>query len=381
MRRNRTIIYIASFILAIPVALTSYINSSFLLNFMAESSVSLLFVIASLLAILCMANLPKVLSRMGNRRVAHFLCLLTLLSFATMALSGTMSVVAIAFIINWIAITLLYESLDIFMEDFSRGKSVGAFRGFYLALTNLAWILAQFVSSRIIIESSFSGIYLISAILMLLVYMVFKFSLSNFKDPKYENASFVKGIKFFVRHKNFGRIYLISFILRFFYAWMVIYTPLYLHDYLMFDWAQIGIIFSIMIIPFLLEFPLGKLSDKIGEKKMLKLGFLIAAAATLAIPMIKVNTLAIWATVLFATRVGAAMIEVMADNYFFKSIEEENVEALSFFRNVSPLSYVIGPIMAIPLLAILPSFVYLFYVLGAVLLIGFLISFKLKEVR
>jgi MFS family permease len=163
---------------------------------------------------------------------------------------------------------------------------------------------------------------------------------------------------------------------------MVIYTPIYLHEYLGFNWSQIGIIFTIMLLPFvLLSFPLGRYSDKIGEKKMLTSGFFIIALFTLVIPLITEPTLWLWAGILFATRVGAATIEVMSESYFFKIVTEENAEAIGFFRNAIPLSYIIAPLVAIPILFFVPSFKYLFFVLGAILLTGFFISLRLKDVK
>ena len=54
------------------------------------------------------------------------------------------------------------------------------------------------------------------------------------------------------------------------YAWMVIYTPLHMLD-LGFTWEEIGQIFTIMLIPFVLvEYPAGWLADKyIGETEMM----------------------------------------------------------------------------------------------------------------
>lgn len=137
-----------------------------------------------------------------------------------------------------------------------------------------------------------------------------------------------------------------------------------------------------MLIPFvILDFPLGKLSDKIGEKKMLLIGFCIISIATLVIPFIETKTLWLWALVLLLTRIGAATIETMSESYFFKSVREEDVGVLSFFRNTSPLSYIIGPALAIFVLLLVPSFEYIFFVLGAVLLVGLSISLRLRDVK
>lgn len=163
---------------------------------------------------------------------------------------------------------------------------------------------------------------------------------------------------------------------------MIIYTPIYLHEYLAFGWDKIGIIFTIMLLPFVLfDFILGELSDKIGEKKILLLGFFISAVFTLIIPLITTPALWLWAGILFMTRVGAAAIEVMSESYFFKSEKEEDADMLSFFRNTTPVSYIIAPMCAIPILLLVPSFKYMFFVLGAVMFLGLFLTLRLKDVR
>ena len=163
---------------------------------------------------------------------------------------------------------------------------------------------------------------------------------------------------------------------------MVIYTPIYLYEYLKFDWEQIGLIFTIMLIPFVLvDFPLGKLSDKIGEKKMLMIGFLITILFTFIIPFVAVSKVWIWAMILFGTRVGAATIEIMSEIYFFKEIGEKNADEISFFRNTYPLSYILAPLIAIPVLLFVPSFKYIFFVLSAIMLSGFFITLRLKDIK
>lgn len=137
-----------------------------------------------------------------------------------------------------------------------------------------------------------------------------------------------------------------------------------------------------MLLPFiLLEFPLGKLSDSIGEKKMLIIGFLIISISTLIIPLFMIKELFLWTLILFTTRIGAATIEVMSESYFFKSVTEKEADVLGFFRNTTPLSYIIAPLLAIPILLVIPSFGYLFLVLGVIMLFGFLLSLRLKDVK
>ena len=143
-----------------------------------------------------------------------------------------------------------------------------------------------------------------------------------------------------------------------------------------------GTIFTIMLLPFvILDYPMGKLSDRIGEKRMLILSFTICALFVLIIPFIQNKSLFIWSGILFFTRVGAAIVEIMSESYFFKAVSVDNSEAISFFRNTGPLSYLIAPIIATIILATTPSFKYIFYVLAPIMLLGTLISLRLKDIK
>jgi len=382
MKHNRKIIYLAGFLLALPLALTSYINSSTLEIYIAKEYLGIIYVIASFLAIIGTLKMPDVLTRIGNRRTTLLLSALFCISLLFLALGGNGYIVILAFILYFLSTTLIFISLDIFVEDFSKNSPIGGIRGMYLTIINSAWVISQLISGSIIAKSSFRGIYLLSALFTILVCIIFYILLRNFKDPKYEKKPVLKTLKFFLRHKNILRVYFINLILKFFYAWMVIYTPIYMHEYIGFSWSEIGMIFSFMLLPFVLvEFPLGRLSDKIGEKKMLLVGFSIVGLFTALIPLLSAKEFWPWALVLFMTRVGAATVEIMSESYFFKSITEEEDGVLSFFRNTYPVAYIIAPLVAIPILIFAPSISYLFFILGAVMLSGIMLTLRLKDVK
>lgn len=383
MRQKRELIYLTGFILSLPIALTSYINSSVLETYVSRYYIGILYAIASVITIIGMLIMPRILTRLGNRKTVLMFSLLFLLSLALIALGEKDFIVLPAFMLYFITSNLIFASLDIFIEDFSKDSlSIGGIHGVYLTIINLAWIVSQIMSGSIIAKSSFQGIYLLSALFMALVCVIFAMFLHDFKDPKYEKVPVLKTIGLFFKRKNILKIYFINLILKFFYAWMIIYTPIYMREYIGFDWSQIGIIFSVMLLPFVIvEFPLGKLSDRIGEKKMLVIGFIIISISTLMIPFFTAKTILLWMLILFATRVGAATIEIMSENYFFKSITEEEADVLSFFRSTGPLSFIIAPLLAIPVLLFAPSFSYIFLVLGVIMLAGFLISLRLTDVK
>ncbi len=382
MKNNRRIIYFAGFLFSIPLALTSYINSSFLENYINEYYVGIIYIIASAIAIFGLLRMPRILTKLGNRYTILLFTFTAFISLILLALSNNAVSVILGIILYFISTDFIIASMDIFIEDSSKNSGIGKLRGLYLMIINFAWIFAQIISGSIIAKSSFNGIYLFSAGFMFLVSIIFIFFMQDFKDPKYTKVPILKTIKTFIKNKSLSKIYSINLILKLFFAWMVIYTPIYLYEYLGFDWKQIGIIFTIMLIPFvLLDYPLGRLSDKMGEKKLLITGFLLTAFFTLMIPFVKVTEIWIWAIILFGTRTGAATIEVMAESYFFKDVGERNADEISFFRNTYPLSFIIAPIIAIPVLLLVPSFKYIFFVLAIILLFGLFISLRLKDIK
>ncbi|MEI7765278.1 MAG: MFS transporter [bacterium] len=382
MKNSRKIIYLAGFLFSIPLALTSYINSSFLETYINEYYVGIVYIVASAIAIMGLLKMPKILNKLGNRFTILLFTFTSFFSLLLLAFSHSMIAVILGVILYFISTDFIIASLDIFIEDFSKNSNIGKFRGLYLMIINFAWVFAQAISGSIVAKSSFHGIYLFSAGFMFLVSIIFIFFLQDFKDPKYIKVPILKTVKVFIKNKSLSKIYLINLLLKFFFAWMVIYTPIYLYEHLGFGWSQIGIIFTIMLIPFvLLDYPLGRLSDKIGEKKLLIAGFLTTILFTLAIPFIRGTEVWIWAIILFGTRFGAATIEVMSESYFFKEVGERNADEISFFRNTYPLSFIIAPLVAIPVLLLVPSFKFIFFVLGIIMLMGLLVTLRLRDIK
>src|SRR3989338_910015 len=126
-----------------------------------------------------------------------------------------------------------------------------------------------------------------------------------------------------------------------------------------------------MLMPFtVLPFLEGTYSDKVGERKMLMSGFFIAGVATLFLFFIQSMEIWVWALALFMTRVGAATIETMSDAYFFKHIKPENEEWVGVYRSAPGAAYIIGPLAALAIFALVPSFNFIFVILGTVLLYG-----------
>ena len=382
MKHSRKVVYLIGFLFSISLAITSYVTSSFLETFINVDYIGFLYAVSAIITIIALLDMPRLMAKYGNKNTTLFSIGLCFVSLLILAFSGIPLLVIPAFIIYFTTGNLLIANFDIFIEECSKTKEIGALRGFYLMITNVAWVIAVMISGSIIDKSSYTGIFLFAAGIIALVAGTIILFFGGFKDPVYKKVSIRKTIAFFRENKNISKIYLISLILKFFYAWMVIYTPIYLHQYLGFSWDTVGHIFTIMLLPFvILDVPLGRMSDKIGEKKLLLYGFIIITLFVLLIPLTNTTHWIVWALILFGTRVVAATIETMSEIYFFKKVSDEKLDEIAFFRNTSPISYILAPLLAVPILLYIPSFRFIFYVLGAIMLVGFLITLRLRDAK
>jgi MFS family permease len=175
------------------------------------------------------------------------------------------------------------------------------------------------------------------------------------------------------------RIYWISFALEFFYALMVVYTPLYLLD-LGFGWDKIGIVFTIMLLPFVMfGYPAGLIADKkIGEKEMIIFGLLLMSISTFSIFFIHSSSLWPWAAILFVTRMGATLVETLRDSYFYKRIDGSDMDLISFFRTSRSTAYMIATAFSAIILVFFPVKA-IFIFIGLAMLVAIYPAIKLED--
>ncbi len=380
--KKRLIMYVIAFVFGLSSALPAYINSSFLASvFNNPDIVGIIYTASSILAIAAFVEVPALVRRFGNLRITIGLLVLELLSLAGLIAGGDKLSVVAAFVLNFVSISLVNFTIDVFLEAFSSNNSTGKIRGTFLTIANSAWLVSPMLGAWLLGEDSFANIYIASGLLIIPVLFLVFLNLRGIKEPEYSPMPFWRSLGEIWVNRDIKGILLIQFLLQFFYAWMVIYTPLYLHNTVGFDWKTISIIFTIMLLPFvLLEGILGRLADKIGEKTMLSIGFFIMAVATGIIGFVTDHNPIIWASVLFMTRVGAAIVEVMTDTYFFKKIDASKTHIISFFRTARPLAYVISPIIATILFTVL-DMKGLFVFLGFLMLYGLRYSLSIQDIK
>jgi len=364
---------VLSFLFSLHIAISAYVNSVFLSKIITEKYVGILYTISSIIALLLLLKSSNILKNFGNRKLTLSFLLFNMISLVGLITSKNPYIIGLSFIVFTTTNTLVLFCIDIFVEHFGSVKKIGKTRGLYLTIINLAWMLSPLIAAFLITkEGGYKAIYNLAFFMVTLMTIGLIFSVKSFKDKVYRKTPFLETFKYLKTNKHMLAIVTINFLLQFFYAWMVVYTPIYLYEHIGLGWSQIGIIFTIMLAPFvLLGLPIGIWIDKyhISKRTLLYIGFAIIIISTFLIPGIKTQSIIVWGAVLFMTRVGATIIETTSEIYFFTHIKEEETYLLSVFRDMVPVAYIIAPLISTLIFIFLP-FKFLFIILSIILLSG-----------
>jgi MFS family permease len=374
------ILYVIGLIFAFTTALPAYVNSSFLKSLTSEHAVGIFYIIGSIISLTALVFIPKILKKFGNYKVTLFVAVLFFLNFLSLAFNPNDYLVLLSFVLSGSMTTIIYFNLDIFVEHNSLDIKTGRIRSIYLTCINLAWLVSPWLAGMIVDGSYFRKVYLVVALIMIPIIIIVSSALKDFKDPEYRCVNLIETVKGLKDNKNIKNIWFSAILLQLFFSWMVIYSPMYLNTYIGFDWSTIGIILSIALIPFVLfQIPSGQIADKfLGEKELLTSGFILMGVFTATIPIIHSNNFLVWAFILLMTRVGAAIVEVMNDTYFFKNVTDQNLNLINLYRTAAPLAYIISPLIASILMFFMPLG-NMFFVLGMLMLLGLSCSLAIKD--
>lgn len=382
------------------VALNTYIDSLFLSHVISNSTslsalriwqdpdkmVGALYTFASLITLLAFFAAPRFLRRFGNYRWTLGIMITQVATLLGLALFGSAWLIVPLFILESTLVSILYFNFDIFLERYSKDENTGIIRGIIKALASLAWLIPPFISGVIVQRYGFSLVYLTGAAMLVPAIFVMMRYLRDFTDMHYEKSPIFLSPLAKNAHPDVPRIYWVNFFLQFFYAWMIIYAPIYFHNSLGISYQDFGIILTIALTAFVIfPSPEGFIADRlIGEKEMLVIGFLLMGVTSLAIPYFSDAKIGLWlwGALLFIGRTGAATVEGMSEIYFFKQIDGRNASLIGYFRRARPAAYIIAPLSASLLLGF--EFITmreLFYVLGFVMLAATYFPLRLKDTK
>ncbi len=377
-------VYSVILLLVFHSFLVAYINSTFIEQFVASEQVGPLYLIASALTVLIFLFVSYILRGVGNYRLTMLLLGLDFVSVAGLAFADSFTTAVPLFLLHVTVLPLLFFNLDVFMEALigNSESTTGSRRGLLLALGSFIGAISPLLSGFIIESSDFSYAYFLSAVTLVPVTMILMFHFRHFKDAPYSEIPLLEAMRAFWIRDNIRLVFLAHLLLQIFFCFMVVYIPLYFATKVGLSWSEIGIIlFACQLAYVFFEYPIGYLADRrYGEREMMAVGFLILAISSASLAAIGTADIMFWIAAMFMTRVGAALVEVTTESYFFKHTRSSDAQIISFFRITRPLSYVFGAIMGSISLIFFP-FHFVFIVLGLLMVFGIIFSLMIADTR
>ncbi len=379
-------IYAATLLLIFHTFVVAYINSSYLEQYIATESIGLIYIFGSALTVLFFLFISHVLRLVGNFGLTLGFLILDLLAVLGMAGAESITVAVPLFILHLIIVPLIVFNLDVFMEEHLGNNEgvTGTKRGLLLTLSSAVGAVSPFISSELVAigGGSFAYAYLASAAALIPVIFILLYYFRDFIDPPYNEIKIFAALQSFWSKPNIKGVFIAHFMLQVFFMCMVVFTPLYLTQVIGLTWAEFGIvIFFAQLAYVIFEYPIGYIADTyIGEKEMMALGFFILAVSTAWIAFITVSSVVVWSIVMFTTRVGASLVEVTTESYFFKQTKSSDAQIISFFRITRPLAYVLGAMVTSAALWLLP-FNLLFVVIAIMMIPALFATMHLKDTK
>ncbi len=299
-----------------------------------------------------------------------------------MAYASSPAVALISFLLSQITLPNIFYVLDIYVEDNTSSESLtGVIRGLLLTAGNLALVLSPYLVG-LLAQESIQNVFFFASLFILPFILL---ALTKFRVPKQQisrTPNMKKALVTVFKDRDLRNVFLANLTLQVFYAGMAIWSPLYLTQVLQIPWSIVGLLFTFMLLPFLLfELPVGLVADRyLGEKEMMLIGFGTMAIFTVAFGLAPGTSVLLLGVILFLTRTGAAFVEMTTEGYFFKKVSGLDPDLISIFRGTRSLSFIIGPLIGAAALSFM-SYRGLFIFLGILTLLGAIAASRLKDSR
>ena len=383
-KKKLFILYFFGFIISMAAAIPAYSQSSFLASTVGLPLVSTFFLLANALTFFSILFFPKIIKKIKNFRSTRRVVFLYAISLIGLTFAPTNPWIMFFFFgLMSVCVALIAINMDIFVESFCADESSGKIHTTYFTAVNLGWILSPFLAGILIATGGFEVTYAASLFCLMIFAFLFMFQRKNLADKtKYSDLGIIKTIKKVFKVKRLRSIFFLAFLLSVFYSLAVVFVPVYLNQTLGFDWDSLGIMFSLMLIPFIIvQIPAGIIADKyIGEKEIMTLGFIILSLSLIFFYSVNSTSFWLWAGILFFSRIGAALVEAMRESYFFKAVDAKDVDCINLFRATSPLGYIFGS--SLGAIVLLFSSISNIFLIGAFLMcLSFPVLFLLKDTK
>jgi MFS family permease len=379
--KKMKIIFEVNFILVLAMATTAYIHSSYLSNLNLNIPTGLLFAFGSAAALGSTFHSPYLFQKFGVKKSIVLAGILNILGLLMMGISTNETLSILAFIITLASTALVVIGIDVVINHFTIKKEAGEVRGLNLALGNLAFLIGPLLAGIIANKTNINTVYIFAALLIMGMVVFFEQKFKKFElQPKHTKQIGINDFLLLWKKEKIKHAYISGFMIEYFFAIWAIFTSIYMHEVIGFNWAQIGLILALMHVPYIILEPIiGDIADRYNnEKKLMKIGLFITGLSFLWIALIRHDIVIIWIIASVFTRIGASFGQVAHESFFFKQIQPSESGLVSMYRTMSPLALLVAPISG-SIILLFTGYSNLFIFVSILLLASITLANKLKH--
>lgn len=378
-------VYFLAIVFSYHTLLVAYSTSSFIGHYLSPTAVGALHGLAAMGAVGCFLYFPRLLARFGNVLVAMGMMALSCILLLVLAFSATESTLIIALLLFLAINPLGYLIIDVFSENLigDHEDDTGAKRGLTLALMSAAAVFAPLSMGYLMGEGEdYTRLFIASAGIGMLFIAVIVGSFRHFYDPPYHSIAPSTMLRSVLASQNITTVMACHFLLQLFFAWVIVYVPLYFITVVGFSWQEIGLIIAAGLMAYVIfEYPIGIIADRyLGEQEMMSLGFVILSVTTACLGLLAGAGVIAFMILMFINRLGASLVEVTTESYFFKHVSGEDAALMAMFRLLRPIATVTGALIGSVML-LLVSFPVFFLIGGLMLVSGVFIPRYLEDTK
>lgn len=270
------------------------------------------------------------------------------------------------------------NSFGIIFRDNIPNKELNKKEGMLYSIENIGWFVGPLIAAYFLAKSGISWVFVVAALFFSVsLFAFFVIRLKKKKQKRRLDNDIPKNIKSYFKNKRLTLPYLMSAGISAWWALIYIYVPLFMLDHGLKE-KEIGVFLSAIIIPLIIiEYKIGKLSEKKGLKKFFIAGFF--GLAILSFIVFFMKNIYIQLGLLIFASFFAGFLEPIQETFFFKRTSEEDEEKYYpvFGTSWETGSFISKIIIAGVLLVFIDKYAYL--AASGIMLLFAIASLKIKE--
>lgn len=384
--KPRKVLALGNFFSSIHFFLVLYVIAPYLATFLPDEQTGLVISVGAVGTLIAFPFMPKITEYLGSKRGALIVASLLAVALFVLAQQPSFWIAAICLAFICAASPFIQFFQDLLLEGTNASTDeTGRVRTAFNTAGNIALILAPLCIGFLLDGGNqYWRVFLVAGISLAPFITLFLFEKLP-EQIQFNHPKLLETCKCMLVDKDLRAAALGNLVLQFFYHLAPLYIPLYLHGTLGIAWSELGWMFTVMLLPFvLLEYPAGYIADRwIGDKEMLMGGFVLIglsfgslAFVTTATPMV------LLLLALIGSRVGAAIVEAMVEGHFFRRVSSADSNTVTLYRMSRPVAALLAPLSASVLLLVTESYLVFFLTSGTLLvLFGVLSAQHVKDIR